>query len=48
MNKTEYTKLKQGLQASYDQLDNVKEVLDKTNDSIALFVLLFKQRIWGI
>lgn len=47
MNQTEFHKLKQDLQDSYDQLDNIKEVLDKTNDSIALFVLLFKQRIWG-
>lgn len=47
MNETNFQKLKQDLQESYDRLDQVKEVLDKAKDPNDLFDLLFKQRVWG-
>lgn len=47
MNQTEFHKLKQDLQDSYDRLDQIKNVLDQAKDSTDLFDLLFKKRVWG-
>lgn len=47
MNQTEFHKLKQDLQDSYDRLDQIKDVLDQAKDSTDLFDLLFKKRVWG-
>lgn len=47
MNETEFQKLKQDQQDSYNRLDQIKDVLDQAKDSTDLFDLLFKKRVWG-